>query len=165
MTNKIKFYAQYGVIGSVFGTLGYYYIRSIVDFREDASLQGIEMRATSDIIWMLFAALLHQLFRSTFRNLFEAPITRLVKKNSKDTNASKTVRQVIDFTTYTTMVIIGLICIYDDPRLPHELGGNGNAYSPGLYWPFLSNDPSKKLYRFWPTGSRLYCIVMHGYQF
>lgn len=63
------------------------------------------------------------------------------------------------------MVILGLVCIYNDPRFPGELGGTGTPYSPGLFWPFLSESPSQKVYSFWPSGSRLYCIAMHGYQF
>ena len=63
------------------------------------------------------------------------------------------------------MTLIGLACVYNDPRVPTELGGTGTVYTPGLFWPFLTADQNAKIYRFLPTGSRLYCIIMHGYQF
>lgn len=79
-------------MGSLFGTLGYYYVRSIADFREDASKQRIELRAFSDLLWMFLAALFHHVFRKSFRMSFEEPITRWLKKNSKEANPSKTIR-------------------------------------------------------------------------
>ena len=78
--NALTFYAKYITIGSVVGVIGYKYIRSIVDFREEAKELGIEVRATSDLIWMFIATYFHHLMRTTFKNLLEEPLKNLVEE-------------------------------------------------------------------------------------
>jgi len=72
-------------------------------------------------------------------------------------------RQIINISVYTILVVIGIHGAKGDPRLPAKIGGAGTAWSPGLYWPYLSDDPSTPIYTFWPRGARLFQILTHGY--
>jgi hypothetical protein len=147
----------------------YKFIQSIRHFREYAAAEGIEMRSSLDFIWMLASALMHHLLRTGFKKVVKQPLTNIVlrsaaKAGKTPPNTVKTLRQTTDFTTYLFMVLVGIYSVFNDPRLPTELGGAGTVYSPGLYWPFLSEGGNEIAHTFWPQGLRLYCIIISGYQ-
>jgi hypothetical protein len=115
--------AKHLFIAAITAPVLFKYTISIRNFRRGAAELGIEMRHVSDFIWMVVACLLHQAYRTIFKEVVKETLTGLVQKAAKNSgnpvpNTVKTLRQATDFTIYLTMATIGVCCIWKDPRIP-----------------------------------------------